>query len=437
MDPDSLWQMIVLLLCLILSGFFSSSETALMSINKIKMRQSVDAGVPGAALVWHMLEEPERWLSTILVGNNVVNIAASAVATALAINLFGKAGVGIATGVMTLLILIFAEITPKSMAATRAEKLALRIARPVYFLSNVLKPIVFALTAITHLIMRMTGSYGLIKEPQVTEEELRTMMAVSHEEGVLEGKEKRLLENVFEFCDAQVREAMIARTDITAIPVEASYEDVAEAFRSRRCSRIPVFEESMDNMIGIIHIKDFFLYQKRRDSFHVRDLMRKPFYTIESKRIADLFEEMRGRRLQMAIVVDEYGGTAGIITIQDLIEVIFGEIDDEYDISEEKIKKKINPNTYWVDGSMKLKDINELLPVKLESEDFETIGGLMTGELGRLPMKGDTLTLGSLRCVVREADRNRVICVSLTYHPRPQDHSKHKHSAKIIQPASR
>ena len=416
MDPDSLWQLIVLLLCLILSGFFSSSETALMSVNKIRIRQMIDEGVPHASLVGNMLEDTQSWLSAILVGNNLVNIAASALATSLAIRFFGNAGVGIATGVVTLLVLIFSEITPKSMASLHAERLSLRVAPIIYGLTKFLKPIIFVLTKITNGLIKMMGGARPVNHTNVTEEELRTMMDVSHEEGVLEGDERRLLENVFEFGDAQVRDAMVPRTDVTAVDVDAAYDEIRDAFHTERVSRIPIYENDMDNIIGILHIKDFFLYNENKQDFKLRDHMRQAYYTIESKRIADLFEEMRSQRLQMAIVVDEYGGTAGIITMQDIVEVIFGDIDDEYDEADEIIRK-VSDHEYWVEGSLRLKELNDLFHLHLESEDFDTIGGLITGELGRLPRQGDVLSIDGLKCQVLEADRNRVTLLSISYEP--------------------
>ncbi|MDD2580318.1 MAG: hemolysin family protein [Eubacteriales bacterium] len=413
--------MILLVFCLFLSAFFSSSETALMSVNKIKIRQMVDEGVPHARLLSRLLEDPQRLLSAILVGNNVVNIAASALATSLAIGYFGNAGVGIATGIMTLIVLIFSEITPKSLASIRADKIALLVIRPIHVITVFLRPIIFVLSGITRGLLHLLGAAEQ-DQPNVTEEELRTMMDVSHEEGVIEQDERRLLENVFEFGDAQVRDIMIARTDVTAVEVDATYDEILETFRTERVSRIPVYEDDMDDMIGILHIKDFFLFDKAKTEFSLRGTMRKAHYTIESKRIADLFEEMRSKRQQMAIVVDEYGGTAGIITMQDIVEIIFGDIDDEYDDAGEIIRK-VSDDEYWVEGALRLKDLNELMQVSLDSEDFDTIGGLITGELGRLPRQGDQLTIDGLLCQVLEADRNRVTLLSVTRQMAPEKES--------------
>ncbi len=412
LDPDSIWQMLVLLLCLLFSAFFSASETALMSLNKIRIRQLVDEGAPRARLLLQMLEDPQRLLSTILVGNNVVNIAASALATSIAIQLAGSAGVGIATGIMTLVVLVFAEITPKSMATARADQVALLVARPINALTCLLRPLVFLLSGIARLMMRLMGGSDQEK-PNVTEEALRTMMDVSQEEGVLEQEEHRLLENVFAFGDTQVCDIMVGRIDVVCIEVSSTYEEIRQTFQEERVSRMPVYEDRVDNTIGVLHIKDFFLYADDPASFDLRQHMRKPYYTIESKRIADLFEEMRARRQQLAIVIDEYGGMAGIITMQDIVEVIFGDISDEDD-DQNEIVRQVSPDEYWVEGTLRLTELNDLMQVNIDSEDFETIGGLITGELGRLPRQGDKLAVEGIFCQVLEADRNRISLLSIS-----------------------
>jgi putative hemolysin len=406
-----------------MSAFFSASETALMSLNKIRLRQKIDSGNKTAALISRMLESPDKLLSTILIGNNVVNITASALATSIAINLFGSKGVGIATGIMTLLVLIFAEITPKSLAAGSAERIAMLVARPINLISYVLTPIVFILTAVTGLLLRIAGQKASAHQSHVTEEELKTMMDVSHEEGMLEEDEKRLLEKVFEFGDEQVRYVMVPRTEITAVELDSNFDEISSTFARKRCSRLPVYEETLDSIIGILHIKDFFIHSGHGRDFNLQSLIRKPFYTIESKRIADLFEEMRSKKIQMAVVVDEYGGTAGIITMQDIVEVIFGDIDDEHDLDDTEIEN-IGQDEYLVNGSVRLKDLNDVLQTELESDDFETIGGLITGKAGRIPAKGDVIEFDSLTCQVIERTRTKInkIRISLT-HPEDADKS--------------
>lgn len=412
MDPDSIWQLIALIVLLMMSAFFSASETALTSINRIRLRQKIEEGHKSAILIGKMLEAPDQWLSAILVGNNVVNIGASALATSLAINTFGSKGVGIATGIMTLLVLIFSEITPKSLAANKADSIAAAVVRPIYAFMKLLRPVIFILTGITRFILRLFGINQNRISTHVTEEELKTMMDVSHEEGQLEGDEKRLLEKVFEFGDEQVRYVMIPRTEVFAVDREDDYQSILETFRSTRFSRLPVYDETLDSIIGLLHMKDFFLFSGDPDSFNIDELIRKAYYTIESKRIADLFEEMRAQKQQMAIVVDEYGGTAGIITTQDIVEVIFGDIDDEHDTYNPDIEK-IGPNEYWVKGSLRLKDLNEELGTNIDSDDYETIGGLVIGQLGTFPGLGETIMAEGLLCQVLERTRTKITKMSI------------------------
>ena len=412
MDPDSIWQLIALIVLLMMSAFFSASETALTSINRIRLRQKIEEGHKSAILIGKMLEAPDQWLSAILVGNNVVNIGASALATSLAINTFGSKGVGIATGIMTLLVLIFSEITPKSLAANKADSIAAAVVRPIYAFMTLLRPVIFILTGITRFILRLFGINQNRISAHVTEEELKTMMDVSHEEGQLEDDEKRLLEKVFEFGDEQVRYVMIPRTEVFAVDREDDYQSILETFKSTRFSRLPVYDETLDSIIGLLHMKDFFLFSGDPDSFNIDELIRKAYYTIESKRIADLFEEMRAQKQQMAIVVDEYGGTAGIITTQDIVEVIFGDIDDEHDTYNPDIEK-IGPNEYWVKGSLRLKDLNEELGTNIDSDDYETIGGLVIGQLGTFPGLGETIMAEGLLCQVLERTRTKITKMSI------------------------
>ncbi len=412
MDPDSIWQLIALIVLLIMSAFFSASETALTSINRIRLRKRIEEGHKSAILIGKMLEAPDQWLSAILVGNNVVNIGASALATSLAINTFGSKGVGIATGIMTLLVLIFSEITPKSLAANKADGIASAVARPIYAFMKLLRPVIFILTGITRFILRLFGIDQSRNSTHVTEEELKTMMDVSHEEGQLEDDEKRLLEKVFEFGDEQVRYVMIPRTEVFAVDREDDYKSILETFRSTRFSRLPVYDETLDSIIGLLHMKDFFLFSGDPDTFNIDDMIRKAYYTIESKRIADLFEEMRAQKQQMAIVVDEYGGTAGIITTQDIVEVIFGDIDDEHDTYNPDIEK-VGPNEFWVKGSLRLKDLNEELGTDIESDDYETIGGLVIGQLGTFPGSGETIMVEGLICQVLERTRTKITKMSI------------------------
>lgn len=408
-SPGSSIQVIILVILLIGSGFFSASETALMSLSKIRIRYMQQEGVKGAKLVSSLIENPNKLLSSILVGNNVVNIAATSISTSLFIGLMkGSEGVAVATAVMTILVLIFGEITPKSIAANNSEKVALLVARPIKFIIFILSPIVWIFNLITGFIFKILGLENKGVQPYITEEELRTMVNVSHEEGVLEIEEREIINNVFQFGDMQAKNAMIQRIDMVAIDVEDSYDEIIELFKNEKLSRMPVYEENIDDIIGILNIKDvIFLDDEEIENFDIKKYIREPFFTYEFKKIAQLLEEMKIEKTQMAIVVDEYGGTSGLITVEDLIEVIVGDIDDEYDDEDDEIQV-IKEDEYIVEGSTKITDVNELIGVRLESEEFDSIGGFIIGHLNRLPEEEEVVEVDEIRFCIESIDKNRI-----------------------------
>lgn len=407
MDYNTVWQIIVLIILLVLSGIFSASETALMSLSKIRIRHMVDENIKGAALVNRLVGNPNKLLSAILVGNNVTNIAASAIATSIAIDFFGHTGVGIATGIMTLLVLIFGEITPKSMAARNSEKVSLKVARFISVITKLLSPIITILMYITNVIVGIFGGKMDKDQPFITEEELRAMVDVSHEEGVLEGEEKEMIYNVFEFGDSQVKDIMVPRTDIASINIDSSYEEVINKFKEEHFSRIPVYQESIDNIVGTLYVKDLLLSESTGEDFSVKKYLREPYYTYEFKKITELFEEMRKKRVAMAVVLDEYGGTAGIVTMEDLVEEIVGDIGDEYDELENEIEV-VKEDEYVVHGTTKIELVNDMIGTSIESEDFDSIGGFVIGQLGRFPVEGETVEYNNIKFIVEDVDRNRV-----------------------------
>ena len=413
MDPSSYaGKVILLVILLILSGFFSMSETALMSVSKIRLRHMVDEGVKGAKLLEKLIEEPKRLLGAILRGNNIVNIGASAIATTLATQLIGGSrGTAVATGIMTVLVLIFGEITPKSIAKQNSENVSLKVAKPINLIVMVLRPFVFVFSAISSLCIKLLGGDPKATEPFITEEELKTMVGVSEEEGVLENVEKEMIFNVFDFVDAQVKDVMIQRVDIVALDKDVTYEEVLATIKKEQFSRIPIYDESIDNIIGILNVKELILNNKDKE-FNVLDYVREPFYTFEFKKIKEVFNEMKKSRNHISIVLDEYGGTVGIITIEDLIEEIVGDIEDEYDEHTEMIKK-VNDNEYIVDGSAKLDDISEIIGVNIESEELDSVGGLIIEELGRVPEEKEEVIINNIRFVVEKVDKNRVKKVTL------------------------
>jgi putative hemolysin len=402
-----MWQIIALFILLFLSSFFSASETSLMSLSKIRIRHMVDEKVKGSELISKLIENPSKLLGAILVGNNIVNIGASALATSLAIDYFGNTGVGIATGIMTILVLIFGEITPKSLAAQNSESVSLKVSKPLYLITIVLSPVVTVLMYITNMLIRLFGGKVNAQQPFITEEELRTVVNVSHEEGVLEGEEKQMIYNVFEFGDSLAKDVMIPRTDMIAADITSTYSELIKLFKEEQFSRIPIYEDSYDNIVGILYIKDLIFFQGKDEEFNINEYMRLPYFTYEFKGIAELFGEMRTKRIPLSIVLDEYGGTAGIITMEDLVEEIVGDIGDEYDEDEDKIQV-IKEDEYIVEGSVRIDLVNEMLGTKIESEDFDSIGGFVIGVIGRLPEEGEIVEHYNIKFIIETVNKNRI-----------------------------
>lgn len=395
------------------------SETALMSINKIKLRHMVEEGVAGAKAVEKLIEDPNKLLSSILIGNNIVNIGASSLATVLATNIFGSSGVGIATGIMTILILIFGEITPKSIAKQKSEAVSLMVVKPIQFTVFIFKPFVYIFTSISSLFIRLLGGDPNESDSFITEEELKTMVDVGEEEGVLENVEKEMIFNVFDFVDLQVKDVMVQRVDIVAIDEEATYDEVMDIIKSEQFSRIPVYSETIDNIIGVINVKDFAMVEELREDFNVSKYVREPFYTFEFKKIVELFKEMKKARTHIAVVLDEYGGTVGLVTLEDLVEEIVGEIEDEYDDDDDSIEV-IKDNEYVVDGSARLHDISELLGVDIDSEEFDSVGGLMIGALGRMPEEKEKVVSNEVTFIAEEIEKTRIKKVRIINNSKPK-----------------
>lgn len=401
------WQIVLLVILLVMSGFFSMSETALMALSKIRIRHMVEEGVKGAKLVEKLTEDPNKLLGAILIGNNIVNIGASALATSLALAMFGESGVGIVTIVMTILVLIFGEITPKSIAKQKSEKVALGVSKTINLTVKIFKPFIFIFTAISGVFIRLLGCDPKATEPFITEEELKTMVGVSEEEGVLEGVEKEMIFNVFEFADAQVKDVMVQRVDVVAVDMGATYEEVLEVINREQFSRIPVYNHTIDDVVGILNVKDLIMAGQNKENFSVSDYMREPYYTFEFKKIKELFNDMKKNRTHISVVLDEYGGTVGIVTIEDLIEEVFGEIEDEYDDEVNEIEV-VKEDEYIVDGSSRLDDICDLIGVNIESEEFDSVGGLIIEQLGRFPESNEEVMLNKIRFVVEDIDKNRI-----------------------------
>lgn len=408
MDTSDVIQLIVLVILLMLSAFFSSAETALTTSNKIRLRTLADEGNKRAKKVLEITDNSGKMLSAILIGNNLVNISASSIATTLATKAFGSAGAGIATGVLTLLVLIFGEISPKTLATIHADSIALSYAGVICFLMKVLTPIIFIVNWLAMGLLKLLRVDAGKAQNTMTEDELRTIVDVSHEEGVIETEEREMINNVFDFGDAQAKEVMVPRIDMTFADINSTYQELIDIFREDKFTRLPVYEDSTDNVIGIINMKDLLLYEDK-DSFSVRDILRKPYYTYEHKSTAELLVEMKKSSINIAIVLDEYGATAGLITLEDLLEEIVGEIRDEYDMDEEDPIQQINDYEYMVQGSMNLEDLCSTLELGWESEDYDSIGGYMIGLLDHLPTVGECATTSEgvfLR--VEDMEKNRI-----------------------------
>ena len=411
----SVVQLIVIIILLVLSGLFSSAETSLTTVNIYKMKALAEEGNKRAAMVLKLMEKPGKVLSTILIGNNIVNISASSLATMFVTNTFGSAAVGAATGILTLLVLIFGEITPKNLATVYSEPFALFYAFPIKVLSVILTPVIWLLDKFCGLIYKILRVDTNAMNRQMTESELRTIVNVSHEDGVIEGEEKEMITNGVDFGDSIAKDIMIPRTDIAMASVDADYEEVLRLFQEEQYSRLPIYEENKENIVGILYMKDLFFYRElKKDVFDIRKLMREPYYTYEYQKTSGILEEMRKHSVSITIVLDEYGTAAGMITLEDLLEEIVGEIRDEYDEYEEEVIKQISENQYEVDGGAKIDDVNDMLGLNIESEDYDSIGGYIIELLDHLPEAGEVAQDKQAVFEVLKADKSRVERVHIT-----------------------
>lgn len=407
MDSKYLGDLILLIILLMGSAFFSASETALMSLSKLRLKHMVEEKRKGALNIERLLENPQKMLVAILVGNNVVNIWGSAIATALAIKLYSDGGIGIATAVMTIVILIFGEITPKTLAVYHSEGISLKVAPIISMLVKILSPVVYIMTKITNFVVRLSGGSPSDKKPFITEDELKTIVDVSSKEGLLENEEKEMIYNIFEFGDLRIKDIMVQRQDISSVSVDSNYYEVIEEFKKEKFSRLPVYEDNIDNIVGIVYLKDFILLDQSKEDFDLRKIMRQPNETFEFMKIADIYKDFQLNRVHMAVVLDEYGGVAGIVTMEDIVESIMGDIQDEYDEEEEDIQV-IKEDEYLVLGETKLDDLNSMIGTNLESEDFDSVGGFVIGLIGRLPKRGEVVEYQGIKFVIESIDKNRI-----------------------------
>ena len=419
MDPSDAIQIVSLIFLLFLSAFFSSAETALLTISQVRIRTLIEEGNKRAVTLDKVISNKGKMLSAILIGNNVVNLSASSLITTLVIKKFGNAYVGIATGIITLLILIFGEISPKTMATLKAESMALKMAGIISLLMKLLTPVIFVVNQLARGFLRLMRVDPDAKPDTITEKELRTIVDVSHEEGVIESEERKMINNVVDFGDAQAKDIMVPRIHMVFAREDASYDELLEIYRESMFTRIPVYRDTTDNVIGIINMKDLLFY-KKDTPFKLQDYLREAYFTYEFKKTSELFIDMRQNSMSLAIVLDEYGATAGLVTLEDLLEEIVGEIRDEYDEDELKSLQKIGEREYRVEGSMKLDDINDALELSLASEDYDSVGGLIIGELDHVPVAKEGVTCQDIRFVVVSMDKNRIEWVKM-YLPEPKE----------------
>lgn len=415
METSDILQLVILVLLLSASAFFSSAETALMTSNKLRIRNLAENGDKRAEKVLEITANTDKMLSAILIGNNIVNLSASALSTTLTLKLFGSSLVGVATGVLTFLILVFGEITPKNVASKNAEDMALKYIGIISILVIVLTPAIYIVNKVAGIVISL-----FIKNNDdnnmVTEDELRAMVEVSHEDGVIEKEEKKMIVNVVDFGDTVAGDIMLPRVDMVMVSVESSYGEILKIFREERYTRIPVYEESPDNVIGILNVKDFLLIEDK-ENFSVKEHLREPLYTYEYKKTSSLMVDMRKTGANIVIVLDEYGTTVGLITLEDMLEEIVGEIRDEFDADEDEGITKISETEYLIDGSTNLDDVNDRIGLELSSEEYESIGGIIMEKLGRLPVEGEVITFDNIILTVKKMDHARIEKVGLKLKP--------------------
>ncbi|MBR0132512.1 MAG: HlyC/CorC family transporter [Lachnospiraceae bacterium] len=416
MDPD-VQKLILIIILILLSSFFSSAETALISVNMIKMRTMAEAGHKSAALVLKLNENKSKLLSTILIGNNIVNLGASALATIFMQNKFHSIPISVGTGILTFIVIIFGEIIPKTAASLYADKVAPLYAPVIYVLMMILTPVIFVINAIARFFMFILRIDPDKKADPLTEEEFLTVVDVSHEDGVIESKEKDMIENVVDFGDSLAKDIMVPRIDVQFAEDTESYEDIYNIFKESNFSRLPIYHESTDNVIGILFLKDFFAYSGEPADFKAADLVRKPYFTFEHKKTSELLSELRQAKLSIAIVLDEYGATAGLITIEDLLEEIVGELRDEYDFDEEDLIKKLNDNDYITDGSARLDEVNEFTGLNLTGEDIDSIAGYIISLFEKIPGVHESISDDQAVYTVLRTDKNRIEKVKI--HKKP------------------
>ena len=415
MDTDSIIQLVFIIILLLLSAFFSSAETAFTTVNRIKIRSLIESGSKRAMTVDRIIENKGKMLSAILIGNNIVNLSASTLTTSLVISLWGNYATGIATGILTILVLIFGEISPKTAATLYADTFALAYAPVIRGLMTVLTPVIYIIDKLAGIVLKLLGLDQKNMNQAITEEELRTFVDVSHEDGVIEQEEKEIINNLFDFEESKVKDIMIPRIDMSLIDVESEYLDVINIYKETKYSRFPVYEDNPDNVVGVLNIKDL-ITAPTGQAFNLKSIMRKPYFVYEQKNTSELFREMQKSSISIAIVIDEYGTSVGMVTTEDLLEEIVGDIRDEYDQDEEEEFKQLASHVYRIDAAYKLDDINSEIGCHLESDDNDSIGGYIIEKLDRFPKTGDHFTIDNLEFIIEKATKARIDSILMKVH---------------------
>ena len=399
-------EIVVLVVLLLLSGFFSGAEVALVSLSRANTLNLIEKKIMGYKYIKLLKDDPQRMLSTILIGNNIVNVGASAITTSIMLQLFDSFAIGISTGVMTLLILIFGEITPKSIAAQHNLVVSQLVAGPIWVLSLVLAPILNVLDHLLNGIMRLIGINS--KENSVTEDEIKSMIVVAQEEGAIKEFEKDLLHNIFEFDDMNVSEIMTPRNDMISIENKSNIGDVFNLINKKKFSRIPVFKNNNENFVGTVYVKDIIKYTSMKNrKINVAKVMKKPFFVPENKKISKLLRDFQKRNEQMAIVVNEHGSVNGLVTLEDVLEEIVGEIMDETENTDPRIKK-IKTNEWIVNGRTEIEELNKVFKLDIKKKNFDTLSGFIHRKSGKLNKKGDVIPYNKYKFRVMELDGHRI-----------------------------
>ncbi len=418
-------QIIAIILLLVLSAFFSSAETAYMTVGRVRIEALVRDGNKRGVSVLRILDRYPKMISAILVGNNIVNLAASALVTVLVTDTFGSAFIGVGTGILTFLVLVFGEIVPKTVARVYAEKLALAYAHIILAVMFLLTPVIAILNFLTDLILKLFRIDPNARNA-MTETELKTYVDLGHEDGVIESGEKQIINNVFDFSDSVAKDIMIPRIDMSCVSVDADYGEVLKSFRQDMYTRLPVYDGDNDNIIGLINIKDF-IFIKDRAEFKVRDLLREAHFTWEFKKTSELLGEMRARSKSVAFVLNEFSRTVGMITLEDLLEEIVGELRDEYDSDEKEMIRDLGNGKYMVKGNVKLTDLNDAIGTEFTSEDYDSVGGMMIEKLERLPRDNETVTLADGTTLRAKGIRqNRILKVQIQTVKPPEEPAEEK-----------